>query len=267
MLTQNAHSADIDGWEMDDDLHRARTILKAHGLSPGERSWTAAGSPHASDPVIRDGGSQTRRFDQQATQRVPAQQNDALGNSPADFEPGALHSSGPYFRRRASALDNRMSESMVLANPTAAERFGRAEPMDTGHGVGARSAWNPAESDTSPVAPASRLPQYEVEYAATDEPDATAEADAAYPPSAQGGWRPWVFATAGLVGGNFAMYLGGVSTNFLPSIIIAEVALALLVCVLFYPRPESADQKDAQDGPAVGSDGPYKHRHRPPITT
>ena len=62
-----------------------------------------------------------------------------------------------------------------------------------------------------------------------------------YPTSPQGGWRPWVFATAGFIGGNIAMTMGGVSPNYLPTIIIAEIVLGIAICVAFYPRAHSRE--------------------------
>jgi len=62
-----------------------------------------------------------------------------------------------------------------------------------------------------------------------------------YPTSPQGGWRPWVFAAAGFIGGNIAMTMGGVSPNYLPTIIIAEIVLGIAICVAFYPRAHSRE--------------------------
>lgn len=77
------------------------------------------------------------------------------------------------------------------------------------------------------------------------------ESEAEYPPSPQGGWRPLIFATAGFVGGNIAMTLGGVSPKYLPTIIIAEAVLGVLICIAFYPRRHrTAQLQRSQKRPA-----------------
>lgn len=60
-----------------------------------------------------------------------------------------------------------------------------------------------------------------------------------YPPSPQGGWRPWIFAATGFIGGNIAMTMGGVSPNYLPTIIISEIVLGIVICIAFYPKTQS----------------------------